>query len=207
MSRRRSPPTRASASGVTGEGRDATWSRQEQSGSRLADVDTDTALREGNVAYEQTFRACLPDLRNGALAGEMLDALRSGLTNPIEVERDVVRAELAKDRPAAPREGLHMTISTHVLDAVRGVPARGVGVRLERDDGTLLAAGVTDGDGRIGDFAGDVEPGIYRLRFDVENYLATATFYPEVLRDVPGARRRCEAPRPVLLKPVLLLDV
>ncbi|HEY3717205.1 MAG TPA: hydroxyisourate hydrolase [Jatrophihabitantaceae bacterium] len=74
-----------------------------------------------------------------------------------------------------------MSISTHVLDAVRGVPASGLGVRLERDDGMLLAAGVTDGDGRIGDFAGDVEPGIYRLRFDVENYLATATFYPEVL--------------------------
>jgi 5-hydroxyisourate hydrolase len=72
-------------------------------------------------------------------------------------------------------------VSTHVLDAVRGVPARGVGVRLERVDGTLLAAGVTDGDGRIGDFAGDVEPGVYRLRFDVETYLATETFYPEVL--------------------------
>jgi 5-hydroxyisourate hydrolase len=74
-----------------------------------------------------------------------------------------------------------VSVSTHVLDAVRGVPARGVGVRLERVDGTLLAAGVTDGDGRIGDFAGDVDPGVYRLRFDVETYLATETFYPEVL--------------------------
>lgn len=74
-----------------------------------------------------------------------------------------------------------MSVSTHVLDAVRGVPARGLGVRLERADGTLLAAGVTDGDGRVGDFAGDIEPGVYRLRFDVENYLAVETFYPEVL--------------------------
>lgn len=74
-----------------------------------------------------------------------------------------------------------MTVSTHVLDATRGVPAAGVGVRLERHDGTLLAAGVTDRDGRVADFAGDVEPGVYRLRFDTENYLGVETFYPEVV--------------------------
>jgi 5-hydroxyisourate hydrolase len=74
-----------------------------------------------------------------------------------------------------------MTVSTHVLDATRGGPAAGVGVRLERADGTLLAAGVTDRDGRVADFAGDVEPGVYRLRFDTENYLGGETFYPEVV--------------------------
>ncbi len=74
-----------------------------------------------------------------------------------------------------------MTVSTHVLDAVRGGPAAGVGVRLERADGTLLAAGVTDRDGRVVDFAGAVEPGIYRLRFDTETYLRVDTFYPEVI--------------------------
>jgi 2-oxo-4-hydroxy-4-carboxy-5-ureidoimidazoline decarboxylase len=81
---------------VTGEGREATWSRQEQSGSRLADVDTDTALREGNVVYEQRFGHVFLICASGLSAGEMLDALRSRLTNPMEVERDVVRAELAK---------------------------------------------------------------------------------------------------------------
>lgn len=73
-----------------------------------------------------------------------------------------------------------MAVSTHVLDAVRGGPAAGVGVRLERGDGTLVAAGVTDRDGRVADFAGDVEAGIYQLRFDIDNYLGTETFYPEV---------------------------
>lgn len=94
-----------------------------------------------------------------------------------------------------------MSISTHVLDAVRGGPARGVGVRLERADGTLLAAGVTDTDGRVADFAGDVDPGIYRLRFDVERYLAAEAFYPEVLvtfRVVDGA---AEHHVPLLLSP------
>jgi 5-hydroxyisourate hydrolase len=74
-----------------------------------------------------------------------------------------------------------LSISTHVLDAVRGAPAHGIGVRLERSDGTLLAAGVTDGDGWVSNFAGDIEPGVYRLRFDVEHYLDVETFYPEVL--------------------------
>jgi 5-hydroxyisourate hydrolase len=74
-----------------------------------------------------------------------------------------------------------VSVSTHVLDAVRGMPARGIGVRLERDDGTLLAAGVTDADGRVADFAGEVDAGIYRLRFDVERYFAGSTFYPEVV--------------------------
>ena len=94
-----------------------------------------------------------------------------------------------------------MSVSTHVLDAVRGVPARGVGVRLERDDGTLIAAGVTDGDGRVSDFAGDIEPGVYRLRFDVENYLATETFYPEVLVTFRVSSAGAKHHVPLLLSP------
>ncbi|HEY3631257.1 MAG TPA: hydroxyisourate hydrolase [Jatrophihabitantaceae bacterium] len=94
-----------------------------------------------------------------------------------------------------------MSVSTHVLDAVRGVPARGLGVRLERDDGTLIAAGVTDGDGRVGDFAGDIEAGVYRLRFDVENYLATETFYPEVLVTFRVTSAGAKHHVPLLLSP------
>jgi 5-hydroxyisourate hydrolase len=74
-----------------------------------------------------------------------------------------------------------MTVSTHVLDAVRGAPAAGVGVRLERIDGTLVAAGVTDRDGRVTEFVGELEPGVYRLRFDTATYLGPDTFYPEVV--------------------------
>jgi 5-hydroxyisourate hydrolase len=94
-----------------------------------------------------------------------------------------------------------MSVSTRVLDAVRGAPARGIGVRLERADGTLLAAGVTDVDGRVADFAGDVEPGIYRLRFDVETYLAGETFYPEVLVTFRVSDRAAAHHVPLLLSP------
>jgi 2-oxo-4-hydroxy-4-carboxy-5-ureidoimidazoline decarboxylase len=81
---------------VSGEGREATWSRAEQSGTRLADSEMDTALHEGNVAYQQRFGHLFLICASGLSAAELLDALRSRLTNSVEVERDVVRAELAK---------------------------------------------------------------------------------------------------------------
>jgi 5-hydroxyisourate hydrolase len=57
------------------------------------------------------------------------------------------------------------SISTHVLDAARGVPARGVRVELYRG-AALLAARETDDDGRIPDLlAGPLEAGAYRLVF------------------------------------------
>ena len=76
-----------------------------------------------------------------------------------------------------------MSLSTHVLDAVRGAPAHGVPVRLEQrtpDGWTLLAARVTDADGRIADLSPGLAAGSYRLVFDTESYLGPQAFYPEV---------------------------
>ena len=56
------------------------------------------------------------------------------------------------------------SLSTHVLDTGRGAPAPGVRVELFRA-GELVAAGVTDGDGRISRLAEELEPGTYRLVF------------------------------------------
>ncbi|HEX5467654.1 MAG TPA: hydroxyisourate hydrolase [Gaiellaceae bacterium] len=56
------------------------------------------------------------------------------------------------------------SLSTHVLDTGRGEPAVGVRVELFRS-GDLVAAGVTDGDGRITRLAEELEPGTYRLVF------------------------------------------
>ncbi|MCU1646209.1 MAG: uraH [Nocardia sp.] len=68
-------------------------------------------------------------------------------------------------------------ITTHVLDTARGVPAAGVPVRLERigaDAPRVLAAGVTDVDGRITDLGPDhLDSGSYRLVFDVADYATT----------------------------------
>ena len=73
-------------------------------------------------------------------------------------------------------------ITTHVLDTARGRPAAGVAIVLERN-GTPLAHGVTDADGRLRDLlpAGEpLEPGTYRLVFDTGGYLGAEAFYPEV---------------------------
>jgi 5-hydroxyisourate hydrolase len=57
-----------------------------------------------------------------------------------------------------------VSISTHVLDTARGVPAQGVRVELARSR-EVLAAGETDVDGRIRELATDLEPGRYELMF------------------------------------------
>jgi hydroxyisourate hydrolase len=66
------------------------------------------------------------------------------------------------------------SISTHVLDLVRGTPARGVRVVLSRTDPepAELSARVTDSDGRVRDLAGAVPPGRYQLAFDLADYFA-----------------------------------
>jgi 5-hydroxyisourate hydrolase len=64
------------------------------------------------------------------------------------------------------------TLSTHVLDIERGSPAVGVPIRLLCGE-TQLAGVTTNADGRVPDVAGgSMEPGTYRLVFDVAAYFA-----------------------------------
>ncbi|MEU0544387.1 hydroxyisourate hydrolase [Nocardia sp. NPDC005978] len=75
------------------------------------------------------------------------------------------------------------SLSTHVLDAVSGLPASGVAATLFDWDGKELGTGVTDRDGRIANLADDLAIGNYRLRFATGEYFAgqgVAAFYPEV---------------------------
>ena len=62
-----------------------------------------------------------------------------------------------------------VTVSTHVLDVAGGKPAAGIRVTL----GTRTLA--TDGSGRIADLSdGGVNPGTYRLLFEVGAYWGEA---------------------------------
>ena len=80
------------------------------------------------------------------------------------------------------------TLSSHVLDQVRGKPADGLAITLERasanDTWHLVGRGTTDADGRVRDFgAGALTPGDYRLRFAVGVYFTArgqSAFYREV---------------------------
>ena len=66
-----------------------------------------------------------------------------------------------------------MSLSTHVLDTVRGRPAAGVAIELRRD-GEVVATVETDADGRSK--LGDPEPGEYELVFAVGDYFGEAPF-------------------------------
>lgn len=83
-----------------------------------------------------------------------------------------------------------MSLSTHVLDAARGLPAESVSLRLIRRSGGELGTictGRTDSDGRfrlVEDSTNQqLSAGTYELRFETGDYF-TATgqtgFYPEV---------------------------
>jgi 5-hydroxyisourate hydrolase len=71
------------------------------------------------------------------------------------------------------------TLSTHVLDTASGRPARGVAVSLEKD-GAVIARGVTDADGRVPQLADSLDPGRYRLVFDLD----ASNFFRRVALDV-----------------------
>jgi 5-hydroxyisourate hydrolase len=73
------------------------------------------------------------------------------------------------------------TLSTHVLDTARGRPASGLRVELSAQGGPVVAAGVTDADGRVAPLGGALEAGAYALRFDTGGYLGADAFYPEVV--------------------------
>jgi 5-hydroxyisourate hydrolase len=81
------------------------------------------------------------------------------------------------------------TLSTHVLDTASGRPASGVAVLLERDGG-VIARAVTDADGRIAQLAGSLDPGRYRLVFELEG-----RFFQRVALDIEiGSERAYHVP-------------
>ncbi len=64
------------------------------------------------------------------------------------------------------------SLSTHVLDVARGLPAAGVSIRLWTDDG-MIFDGVTDADGRCSGLP-NLPSGRYRLEFAVAAYFRAA---------------------------------
>lgn len=78
-------------------------------------------------------------------------------------------------------------VTTHVLDTALGRPAAGVPVRFEHlaaEAATVLATAVTNADGRVPALGPDtLDPGTYRLTFDVAAYSAATgqdSFFPQV---------------------------
>ncbi len=80
----------------TGAGREAAWSRQEQSGVDSADAATRAALVAANRDYEQRFGHVFLVCASGRSDRELLAAAQARLANDASAERLVVRTELAE---------------------------------------------------------------------------------------------------------------
>jgi len=89
-------------------------------------------------------------------------------------------------------------ITTHILDTTKGKPASGVRISLykgENDQWAMVASGITNSDGRIGDLLESkeiLEKGIYKMRFETKDYFdqqAVQTFYPyvEIVFDISSS--------------------
>jgi 2-oxo-4-hydroxy-4-carboxy-5-ureidoimidazoline decarboxylase len=79
---------------VAGTGREADWSRREQSGMDHAEQDVRLAVVEANRAYEERFGHVFLISATGRTDVEMLAAARLRVGNDDDTERAVVRAEL-----------------------------------------------------------------------------------------------------------------
>ena len=101
-------------------------------------------------------------------------------------------------------------VTTHVLDTVRGEPASGIVVRLERVGSGELGRATTNADGRISDFGvASLSAGTYRLIFETAAYLAgdgagesePSPFFPEVVVTFAADGLRPRYHVPLLLSP------
>jgi len=82
------------------------------------------------------------------------------------------------------------TLSTHVLDIVRGTPASGLEVGLYSGD-ALVGSGRTDPDGRLAGLASGLGPGVYRLVFETGQYFgAHGHLFRRVSLEVALTERR-----------------
>jgi 2-oxo-4-hydroxy-4-carboxy-5-ureidoimidazoline decarboxylase len=81
---------------TAGAGREAAWSRREQSGADDADAATASALVEANRRYEERHGHVFLIFATGRSAAELLAAARERIHNDEPTERAIVREELAK---------------------------------------------------------------------------------------------------------------
>lgn len=97
-------------------------------------------------------------------------------------------------------------LSTHVLNSAIGKPAAGIAISLYTQNGELLAEAVTNDDGRVSEWQGNVAllEGNYRLVFAVGEYFLkndVTAFYPEVIIQFTIADANQHYHVPLLLGP------
>ena len=197
-----------------GTGLSAAFSNAEQRAPDADDAELAAKVAAGNAAYEDRFGRVFLIRAAGRTRSEVYAEQQRRLALDDETDLRIVAHELReiallrlerllKDRPA-----VRSHITTHVLDAARGLPAPDVEVTLEQlADGswTVVGRGRTDTDGRITTLGpASLPPARYRVTFDTGTYFAaqgTPTFYPEVVIVVELTDPAAHYHIPLLLSP------
>jgi len=104
---------------AAGGGREAAWSRGEQSGMDAASEDVRADLVTANRAYEERFGHVFLIFATGRTDTDMLTAARERLGNSDEKERDVVRGELRRIVALRLTKLLNTTGPTETTEASR----------------------------------------------------------------------------------------
>jgi len=173
------------------------WTSEEQLGvSNASDVILKGLIsfnREYLDKYGFIFLICA----TGKSAGEMLALGKARLAHKIKEELQLTANEqhkitlirLVKLIPEIKSSMKKSQITTHVLNTSKGIPGKGITVRLQKKNNNeweTLSVGLTDEDGRVSDLLPSgrkLEPGPYQLVFETGNYFNAdqlETFFPEV---------------------------
>lgn len=197
-----------------GDGRSAVFSRAEQQAPDADDPELAAKIAAGNAAYEERFGRVFLIRAAGRTRAEIHLEQQRRLALDDDADLRIVAHELRQiallrlERLLGEVSATRSHITTHVLDAARGVPASGLDVTLEQPaDGawTVIGRARTDADGRVSMLGpAALPPGRYRVTFDTGAYFAaqsTSTFYPEVVVVVELADPAARYHVPLLLSP------
>lgn len=168
---------------------------KEQAGINVAVSSVLEDLLIANEAYEKKFGFIFIVCATGKSGNEMLRLLQDRLENTTNDELHIAMGEQHKITMIRLQKILHQgdwhwmkrsQLTTHVLDTSLGMPGKGVTIKLTSAEGKIIAQGVTDADGRVGDLLPPsrlLAAGIYKIVFQTGKYYqqtGTKTFYPEV---------------------------
>ena len=199
-----------------GQGLSAAFSTAEQRAPDADDEELAAKVAAGNAAYEKRFGRVFLIRAAGRTRAEVYAEQQRRLTLDDETDLQIVAHELREiamlrlEGLIEKRPAIRSHITTHVLDAARGLPASDVEVSLEQlaagtGTWTVVGRGQTDADGRITTLGPAALPvGRYRVTFDTGAYFAkqgTSTFYPEVVVVVELADPSAHYHVPLLLSP------
>lgn len=174
------------------------FASKEQASITTADEETIHQLAFLNNRYENKFGFIFIVCATGKSASEMLQLIKDRVENSVEEELHIAMAEqqkitiirLKKIITNGNFKFLKMSqITTHVLDTSIGKPGVDISIKLmsfENENWKIIAQGVTNNDGRIGDLLPSektIPRGNYKMIFETGDYFQKQnikTFYPSV---------------------------